>query len=449
MSAIDYRLLAGKRVLCAVSGGADSVYLLHNCAEAMRKNGLIVCAAHFNHCLRGAESDRDERFVQELCAQWDVPCVVGRGDVGGYARQHRLGTEEAARKLRYDFLENTAERLGMDVIATAHNADDNAETLLLALARGTGLRGLGGIPPVRGRIVRPMLGVSRAQVEEYLAGHGLPHVEDSTNASLDYTRNKLRALVMPVLKEINPGFVRAAGRTSELLRADEEFLDGMAQIFLDKYPDGRVDAGELSGLAWSVASRVVRRMAPRALEAAHVGAVLDIAAAGKGEADVPGARFRAEGGALYVVRGGAACLPVRALNIPGETAIPEAGLVLRAEYAGSGREIHTSLNTFYFQCENICGTMYCAARRDGDRLRPAGRGCTKKVKDLFAERGIPASQRALVPVLRDESGLLAVVGFGQDERTIPRSGGRLLVIRALRSGAGTTSNLLHGVGDEV
>ena len=241
---------------------------------------------------------------------------------------------------------------------------------------------------------------------------------------------------------------RTPGRTSELLRADEEFLDGMAQIFLDKYPDGRVDAGELSGLAWSVASRVVRRMAPRALEAAHVGAVLDIAAAGKGETDVPGARFRAEGGALYVVRGGAACLPVRALNIPGETAIPEAGLVLRAEYAGSGREIHTSLNTFYFQCENICGTMYCAARRDGDRLRPAGRGCTKKVKDLFAERGIPASQRALVPVLRDESGLLAVVGFGQDERTIPRSGG-LLVIRALRSGAGTTSNLLHGVGDEV
>ena len=449
MSAIDYRLLAGKRVLCAVSGGADSVYLLHNCAEAMRKNGLIVCAAHFNHCLRGAESDRDERFVQEVCAQWDVPCVVGRGDVGGYARQHRLGTEEAARKLRYDFLENTADRLGMDVIATAHNADDNAETLLLALVRGTGLRGLGGIPPVRGRIVRPMLGVSRAQVEEYLAGHRLPHVEDSTNASLDYTRNKLRALVMPVLKEINPGFVRAAGRTSELLRADAEFLDGMAPIFLDKYPDGRVDAGELSGLAWSVASRVVRRMAPRALEAAHVGAVLDIAAAGKGEADVPGARFRAEGGALYVVRGGADCLPVRALNIPGETAIPEAGLVLRAEYAGSGREIHTSLNTFYFQCENICGTMYCAARRDGDRLRPAGRGCTKKVKDLFAERGIPASQRALVPVLRDESGLLAVVGFGQDERTIPRSGGRLLVIRALRSGAGTTSNLLHGVGDEV
>lgn len=449
MSAIDYRHLAGKRVLCAVSGGADSVYLLHNCAEAMRKNGLIVCAAHFNHCLRGAESDRDERFVQELCAHWDVPCVIGRGDVGGYARQHRLGTEEAARKLRYDFLENTADRLGMDVIATAHNADDNAETLLLALVRGTGLRGLGGIPPVRGRIVRPMLGVSRAQVEEYLAGHGLPHVEDSTNASLDYTRNKLRALVMPVLKEINPGFVRAAGRTSELLRADEEFLDGMAQIFLDKYPDGRVDAGELSGLAWSVASRVVRRMAPRALEAAHVGAVLDIVAAGKGEADVPGARFRAEGGALYVVRGGAAGLPVRALNIPGETAIPEAGLVLRAEYAGSEREIHTSLNTFYFQCENICGTMYCAARRDGDRLRPAGRGCTKKVKDLFAERGIPASQRGLVPVLRDESGLLAVAGFGQDERTIPRSGGRLLVIRALRSGAGAASNLLHGVGDEV
>ena len=106
MSGFDYSMLGG-RVLCAVSGGADSVYLLHRCLEGAAENGFGVCAAHYNHCLRGAESDRDERFVQELCAQWDVPCVVGRGDVGGYARQHRLGTEEAARKLRYDFLENT------------------------------------------------------------------------------------------------------------------------------------------------------------------------------------------------------------------------------------------------------------------------------------------------------------------------------------------------------
>lgn len=158
---LDISLLPpGGGVLCAVSGGADSVYLLCRLCELRESLGLRVWAAHYNHCLRGAESDRDEAFVRDLCAGLGVEAYSGRGDVAAFARENGLGTEDAARRLRYAFLEQTADALGADAIATAHTADDNAETMLLNLARGAGLRGLCGIPPRRGRVIRPILGVT-------------------------------------------------------------------------------------------------------------------------------------------------------------------------------------------------------------------------------------------------------------------------------------------------
>lgn len=432
MSGFDYSLL-GRRVLCAVSGGADSVYLLHRCIEGAPERGYSVCAAHYNHCLRGAESERDERFVRELCEKLGVEFFCERGDVASYAAAHGMGTEEAARELRYAFLQRAAASAGADTIATAHSADDNAETVLFALTRGSGPRGLAGIPPVRGNIVRPMLDITRAEIESYLSGRGIPHVEDSTNSQLDYSRNRIRALVTPVLRGINPGFARAVRRSGELLRCDEEFLDSLALDFLSSYPDGRVDARSLAALHRSVSSRVVRHMAPKAIGMNHVEAVLSLAASGKGEADVPGARFRAEGGRLYVA-GEAPSLPDRELTIPGETPLPEAGFRILAEFCPDGREIHISLNTFCFQYENICGTISCTAKRPGDKLRPVGRNCTKKLSDLFAEKGIPASERALVPVLRDSRGVIAAAGFGQDERTLPQEGGVKLAVRFVSAG---------------
>ncbi len=446
MSGFDYSLLSG-RVLCAVSGGADSVYLLYRCLEGAGERGYSVCAAHYNHCLRGEESERDERFVRTLCERLGVELRVGRGDVSGYALSHGMGTEEAARTLRYAFLEGAADELCADVIATAHNADDNAETVLFALARGSGPRGLAGIPPRRGRIVRPMLGVTRAEIESYLAGRGIGHVEDSTNASLDYSRNRIRALVMPVLRGINPGFAEAAGRSSALLRADEEFLDSLARDFLGKYPSGRVDSSELVKLGWSVASRVVRMMAPRALELRHVEAVLSLAKSGTGSADVPGARFSAGSGLLYVERG-APELVETPLAIPGVTELAGLGLYVTAEIAENVREIHTSLNTFFFQYENIFGTALVTRRAPGDRLRPVGRGCTKKLADLMAERGIPPGERDRVPVLRDGRGVLAVPGIGQDESRLPRPGERALIVRVrAHKNVENDSNLCYSVGD--
>ena len=185
-------------VLCALSGGRDSVYLLHRLRKWQKEYGFRVFAAHFNHQLRGAESDRDEAFVRSLCEEWNVPLIAGAADVRSFAEERGMGIEEAARTLRYDFLEETLREIGGGVIATAHHADDLAETMLMNLVRGAGTKGLCGIPPKRGNIVRPILTVTRKEIDSYMLLHGLPYVEDSTNAHDDCTRNLLRHHVMPV-----------------------------------------------------------------------------------------------------------------------------------------------------------------------------------------------------------------------------------------------------------
>lgn len=220
----------GARVLCAVSGGVDSMYLLHRMAELGAQRGFTVGCAHFNHGLRGVESDRDEAFVRAQCEKLGVPFYAGRGDVTSV---RGMGTEAAARELRYAFLTHCADEHGYDWIATAHTADDNAETLLLNLARGCGLRGLTGIQPQRGKLLRPMLDTTRAQAEAYLTARAIPHVEDSTNAADTYARNRVRHHAVPALESVNTAFVQHTSDTAALLREDERFLSGLAADFLD------------------------------------------------------------------------------------------------------------------------------------------------------------------------------------------------------------------------
>lgn len=431
---LDLKLLPrGGLVLCAVSGGADSVCLLRLLLEAAPGLNMRVECAHFNHCLRGAESDRDEAFVRSLCARLGVPAHFGRGDVAAFARENGLGTEEAARRLRYDFLERTADERGAAAIATAHTADDNAETMLLNLARGAGLRGLCGIPERRGRIIRPILGLTREEVEALLAERGEEHVEDSTNAADDYARNRIRHRAVPALESVNPEFIRAARRAAALLRRDEEFLEGLARDFVERNA-GRLPCRELLRLPLPVASRAVRLASGAQLSEAHVAAVLDLARGeGQGRLDLPGLRLRREQGRLDFGAPEPKGFAERELRA-GETAeIPEAGLSLRCSHAVYSGEIHSSLNTFFFKCENICGTITCTPKRDGDRIRLQGRGCTKKLSDLFAERKLSAAERALVPVIRDEAGPLAVCGFGAAERAMPAPGDAVLRVDLIKN----------------
>ena len=419
----------GGLILCAVSGGKDSMYLLENLRALAPEYGFSVACAHFDHRLRGEESARDRRFVEDWCRAHGVPCYTGEGNVRAYAAENGLGIEEAARCLRYAFLERTAAGAGAARIATAHTADDNAETLLLNLSRGTGLHGLCGIPPVRGRLIRPMLTVTSAEVLHWLEENRVPHVEDSTNEADGCARNIVRHRVLPALRELNAGFDDNAARCAENLRADESLLSSLADEFLEKNRRGNaLPAAALAALPEPLAARAVQRMCPRGLSAAHVGAVLALAA-GKnvhGCADLPGLRVTRDRDRLLFGAAGAVELAERALR-PGETVeMPEAGLAADCTFIVCCSEIHNSFNIFCFKSDSICGTIKIRSRIDGEKIRLNGRNCTKSLKKLFSEAGLNGPERGLVPVLYDDRGPVAVCGFGIAARCAAQPGDDVL-----------------------
>jgi tRNA(Ile)-lysidine synthase len=229
----------GKKIIVALSGGADSVCLLYALLEITGEHSsplhsIVIEACHVNHKLRGEASDSDEEFVRELCAKLGVKLHVGQIDVKALQKKHQ-STEEAAREARYAFFSE----IGADsLIATAHTANDNTETVLLNLIRGTGLRGLCGIPPVRGNIIRPLIEVTREEVEAYLKEKGAEFITDETNFSDEFTRNNLRLNVIPLLEKINPSLNTGITRMCETLRLDEEYLHEIAVCALERCAEG-------------------------------------------------------------------------------------------------------------------------------------------------------------------------------------------------------------------
>ena len=408
-------------LLCALSGGADSVCLLHLLLRLSGELGFRLEAAHYHHGIRGAEADRDRDFAAALCRDLSIPLHQGRGDVPAYAAAKGMGLEEAARELRYAFLGETARSLGRCRIATAHQAEDNAETLLLNLCRGAGLRGLCGIPPVRDGIIRPLLPVAREEILGYLAEHGLPHVEDSTNALEEGDRNLLRHRVLPVLRELNPEFPRAALAASQLLRQDEEYLCALAEACLEPAPEGeiRFSCGRLLSAPEPVASRALRLGAERLgirLEQKHVAALLELAAGTGGLArlDLPGGlRASREFDLLRLGRGG---------NGGDWQTIPSTGQRVCRVSAGDAANVYEKFLIFRFKNSNICGSIHVRSRKIGDTLRIAGRNGEKTLKKWMIEERIPALERDSWPVFADDLGVVAVPCLGTAERAAAGAG---------------------------
>lgn len=421
-------------MLIALSGGADSMCLLNSLWENEEKLGIRVCAAHFNHRLRGDEADRDAAFAEAQCRERGIPFLCGSGDVAGEAEKNRRSIEEAAREMRYAFLNEAAEKLSCNKIATAHNADDNAETVLLNLCRGSGTKGLSGIPPVRGNIIRPLIFTTRDEIEKYLVDNKLPHVEDSSNASDDYTRNVLRHKVMPVLKELNPSFSGAVMRASVSLREDEECLMDMAQSFLAEHEvEKSLSVAELKMLPKPVAVRVFRGLCGNALSMQHCDAVYALLDGTElAYADVPGMRITRDSGRLYF---GAeeGKITDRELSENGEIYISEAGLTVKTQLIENCTEVFKAFNKFDFNYRNICGKISLTSRREGDRIRLSYRGCTKSLKELFSEKKHPQHVRNLTPVIRDGEGVIAVYGFGVAQRCEAKPGDTVLRIEIIKN----------------
>ncbi len=408
----------GSRVVCAVSGGADSVCLLH---LLLSRDDLTCFCAHFDHGIR-PESGEDAAFVESLCRQWGVPFYTRRGDVPARAAETGESLETAGRELRYAFLRRAAEHFGADVIATAHTLDDNAETVLFRLARGTGLRGLGGIPPERDGIVRPLLGIRRREIEAYLRERGIPWREDPTNALDGAARNRVRHHVLPALEAVHPAAAENIARLTALAREDEEFLNSLAAEKLRHWGDA-LPVSELKSLPRSLSRRVIRLWLGGELSREGAEAVLSLCDAGPSAAlDLPGVTVRREYDRL--LRGAAEipALPERALPLDGAVELPEAGLRAECRLRPAGTEIQRSFNIFSFSCAIICDKLTVTRRIDGDRIALPGREGTHRVKKLLADRKIPLRLRDAVPVLRQGERVLAVYGFGQDRTALPRPG---------------------------
>lgn len=428
-------LPAGGHVLCALSGGADSMCLFHLLLCRGREMGFAVTAAHFNHRLRGEESQRDEEFVREQCARWGAPLTVGQGDVRAFARREGQTIEEAARTLRYAFLRQSAQREGCCRIATAHNAEDNLETLLLHLARGTGLHGLAGIPPRRGEIVRPLLACSRREIEAYLAAHGIPHVEDSSNTDERYARNLLRRQVLPVLRQLNPNLIRRTAQSMAYLRLDDEYLNAQARGACSaarSTPEGlRLPAASIARLPDALAPRAARYLLERTGEgdtdcsAAHLNALVALSRSEDPSAELflpGGRRARRNYGELLISTQAAPppFLPA-ALVVDGETELAGTPWRVRCRPMPAPPPEKGRQGCFYVAQAAFSGTPILRPRQTGDRIALPHRG-TKTVKKLLIEARVPRWERELIPILADEAGAAAAAGFGPDRSRVARPG---------------------------
>ena len=414
----------GESVTVALSGGADSSVLLHLLCAARKDLSLgDICAVHIHHGLRGAAADADEAFCRQLCEKWGVPFSVVRVDVPAAVSETGESVEQAARRLRYEALFSLA---GEGVVATAHTASDNAETVLLHLTRGSGLRGLCGIEPRRDTLVRPLLFATRAEVEAYAEENKIAFVTDETNADVAFSRNRVRAQVMPALKAINPKTETALLRLCETLREDEECLRDQGQLLLEcaafEELSGVYDREVLKTAPPAILRRALLQMLPTAVnvEKAHLEALSRLVFE-DGAVTVAGdVTVKAEKNTLFLVREEpvppAFCFPA-SIGVPFDVAGESYELRLfSAREFEKCRKVYSLL--FYSCCgyATIKGVLTVRNRREGDSYRPVGRG-TKTLKKLFNEAELSAAARAKTPLLCDENGIVIAYGFGCDERT--------------------------------
>ena len=420
---------AGDRVVCALSGGADSMAMLWCLHSLQAELGITVSAAHFNHRLRGAEADRDEAFVRAFCAGHGIALTVGSADVAKYAAAHGKSVEEAARECRYAFLQ----ALPCDKLATAHTADDNAETVLLHLLRGSGLRGLCGIPPRRGSIVRPLLSVTREQVAAFLRAESIAWVEDSTNAEEFCARNRLRRRVLPELRALSPQLSGHLSTQSRLLREEDAYLDELAAALL-REEDGVFACAPLREAPPVLQRRALRlmtrRVLPQDVTFAHIAALqaLLVSPDPSAQCDLPGgfiARRRYDG--LELTHPSPETFPETPLSVPGETLLPVPGLKITCEITENFKKIANTPFRFAIKYDMITQSIL-RPRRSGDRMSTDGVH-TKTLKKLFIERRVPRAQRGVTAVLASGGNVLAVAGIGADVRYIPAAGEPAVIIQ--------------------
>ncbi|GAB7387195.1 tRNA lysidine(34) synthetase TilS [Bacillaceae bacterium] len=410
----------GDHVLVGVSGGPDSIALLDVLQRLGPRFSFSLTAVHLNHRFRGEEAEEDARFVASFCAERNIPCIVQAVDVPALVAERGGNPQAVARDERYRFFGEAAKRSGANKIALAHHADDQVETVLMRFLRGTGLRGLAGIPVRRKHgefeVIRPFLEVDRREIEGYCRERRLPYRIDSSNYATKYLRNRVRLEVIPYLQELNPNLREAILQLAEIAGEEDRFLDALARREMEAVVRSRSDReiviakGAFRKLDLALQRRIVKLilscLSPAQTEPLflHVKEILRLIGGEKPSAslDLPAecrveivydrvrfARGKKQGAADYAY----------ALRIPGETEIPELGKKVRCRLFAAGERPELTAPFAVFDFDLLPEEPILRRRRPGDRVKPLGMDGSKKVKDIFIDKKIPRTERDFCPVV--------------------------------------------------
>ena len=400
------------------SGGADSGALLHYLKDRCKN----LLAVHINHMIRGEEAQRDEDFCRRTCEKYGVELLVVKIDVPTLAAQRKAGLEETARNERYRvFKEILSQRPQYKCIVTAHNANDNCETVVFNLCRGSGTKGLSGINPKNGEIYRPLILSTRSEIIEYCTVNNIEYVTDSTNSDTDYTRNYIRYRVLPSVLEINPSLPDAIFRTAELLRQDEEYIASLADKIFSGCEGGRLQKSVAQSTHKSVLSRLIKKMAGVNLDYTSVCAVLDLISSWH-----TGKRLCLGGGLVFKLEHSYCCfitedlIEEREFSVPlseKETDLYEYKICVNSDTCDP---LYDRVGTVWLNSRSVKGEMYARNKRDGDTVKSGG--VTKKLKKIFTDKHVPSHERGKIPVICDEDGVLTVVGIVARDGAFDRHG---------------------------
>ncbi len=442
----------GDRVVVAISGGPDSVCLLHILHRLSKEYEIQIYGAHLNHNFRGMEAQRDAQYVNRLCEELNIMCFIKSMDVGKYAKDNGYSLEEAGRILRYQFFDEVSDRVEANKIAVAHNQKDQAETVLMRLLRGTGPQGLSAIRHKRGRIIRPLLEVAREDIEGYCHENSLSPRIDHTNLQTIYHRNKIRLELLPYLeKEYNPNIIEALVRTADLIKTDNDFLELQARDsynLLKKVENGCLYLPILgiNKLHMSLITRMFRLAAEElvkreALEYKHICSILELM-----ENSETGKRLMLPEGIIVSKSYNQLIFSLREaeednsyyymLNVDDITYIPNLSggfslrLVPRQELTEIPKEPHIKA----FDWERVKNQLIVRNRRPGDRFMPLGLKGHKKLKDFFIDLKVERGERENIPLICDGEEIMWVVGYRiSEEYKINKETNTVLIIEFIKN----------------
>ena len=423
--------VAGDHVLVGVSGGADSMCLLHLLVMHRSELAVRISAAHVNHGIRGADADADEAFVREWCNILNVPLFCKQIDVPAQAQQRKQSTELCAREMRYDFFYS----LSPDKIATAHTLSDACETLLMNLARGTTLHGLCGIPPKRDKIVRPLICVGRKETEAYCRTVGIPFVTDQTNLSDAYTRNRYRLHVLPDIARIHPAYEDSFRRCMDSLKTDDDYLSKEAEKVLCSHISGddRLILSGIRDLHPAIRRRVLHLFLGLEAEYKHI-LLLEAHLTDPGfTLQIPGDQTARVCDDCIVLKLPTGRMPAQEpLHVPKT----ETGDISFGKYKIRFRTAVSGFNDYFpdaVDYRKVDEIIEVRSRTSGDRIMLPKRKCTKTLKKLFSEMKIPIGLRESIPVLADSRGVIWVAGVGAERTRLPDASSDKILIISMES----------------